>query len=58
MTSPNCYWDEVEKAMNQVVEWHYENIHCFLTNRKFEFYMVVKATIQAVELHLKLFSES
>jgi len=40
--------------MIQVVEWHFEIIFCFFTNRKFDFYQVDKATFQVVEWHLKV----
>jgi len=40
--------DEVEKAMIQVVEWHFEVIYCLLNNRKCYFFQGDKATIQVV----------
>ena len=41
-------FDEVEKAKIQVVDWHFEVIICFSTNRKYDFFQVDKATIQKV----------
>ena len=35
--SLKCDLDEVEKAMSNVVECHFEVIFCFLTNRKCDF---------------------
>jgi len=46
--------DEVEKAMIQFVEGHFEVNVCFLTNRKCEIFQVDKATIQVVECHFKV----
>ena len=46
-------FDEVEKAMIQVVECYFKIIFCFLTNRKCDFFQVDRATIQLVEWHLK-----
>ena len=33
LTYPNCDLVEVEKAMNEDVEWQFKIILCFLTNR-------------------------
>jgi len=38
-------------TMIPVVEWHFEVIFSFFTNRKCDFYNVDKAAIQVVELH-------
>jgi len=40
--------------MIHLVEWHFEVIFCFLTNRKCDFFQVDKATIQVVEWHLEV----
>ena len=39
--------------MIEVVKWHFEDIFCFLTNRKCDFYHVDEATIQVDEWLLK-----
>ena len=43
---------EVEKAMIQVVECHFEVIFCFLINRKCDFFQIDKLTIQVVDWQL------
>ena len=53
LTSPKCDLDEVDKAIIQVVECHFEVILCYLSNRKCKFFKLKKATIQMVEWHLK-----
>ena len=40
--------------MIQVIEWKFEVIFCFLTNRKCEFFQVDKATIQGFDSQLKV----
>jgi len=35
-------FDDVEKAMIQVVKCHVEVIFCFLTNRKCDFFKLIK----------------
>jgi len=40
--------------MIQVVEWHFEVMFCFLTNRNCDCFQVGKATIQVMEWHLKI----
>ena len=40
--------------MIQVVQWHFQVIFCFLTNRKLDFFQVDKATIQVVKWHLEV----
>ena len=47
-------FDEVDKAMIQVVKWHIKVIFCVLTNRNCHFFQVDKATIQMAEWHLKV----
>jgi len=47
-------FDEFEKAIIQVAECHYEIIFCFLTNRNFDFFQFVKATIQDAEWLMKV----
>ena len=47
-------FDEFEKAMIQVVEFHFEIIFCFLTNRNFNFFLVDKAMIQDAEWLIKV----
>jgi len=39
-------FDKVEKAMIQVVKCHFEDMYCFLTNRKCDLFQVDKSTIQ------------
>ena len=40
LTNPKCDLGEVEKAMIQVVECHFEVIICSLTNQKCEFFSI------------------
>ena len=40
--------------MIPVVEYHFDIIFCFLTNRKCNFFQVDKSTMQVVEWHLKV----
>ena len=47
-------FDEVEKAMIQVVECHFEVIFCSLTNLNCYFFQVDKATIQVDEWLLEV----
>ena len=42
LTSPKCDFDEVEKAMIEIVEWHIKVIFNFLTNRKGDFFQFDK----------------
>jgi len=51
-------FDEVEKAIIQFVECHFEVIISFLTNRNCDFFQVDIATIQVSEWHLKSYSTS
>ena len=51
---PKCDYDEDEKAIIKVIEWHFEVIFCFLTNRKCDFSQVDKGTIHVVEWQLKV----
>jgi len=46
MNRPKCDFDEVEKAMIHVFDWHFEVIFCFLSTPKFEFVEVEKAMFQ------------
>ena len=47
-------YDEVKKAMIQVVQCHFEVIFCNLINGNCDFFQVVEATIQVAEWHLKV----
>ena len=51
-------FDEVEKAIIQFVECHFEVIISFLTNRNCDFFQVDIATIQVSEWHLNSYSTS
>ena len=53
MTRPKWDLDEVEKALIEVVEWHYEDI-LFLDQPRMRPLSGHKATIQDVELDLKI----
>ena len=43
MTSPKCELDEVDKAIIQFVECHFEDILWYLPNRKRKFFQVEKS---------------
>jgi len=51
LTFPNCDLVEVEKAMNEDVEWQFKIILCFVPNRKCKYFQVDKATFQLIEWH-------
>ena len=51
---PEMQFDEVEKAMFQVVIFHFEVIFCSLTNRNCYFFQVDKTAILVVEWHLEV----
>jgi len=42
-------FDDVKKAMIQVVKCHFEEISCFLPKRNCDFFQVDKATIQVAK---------
>ena len=49
-------FDDVKKAMIQVVKCHFEEISCFLPKRNCDFFQVDKATIQVAKGTEKSFS--